>query len=160
MFFGADPPQTFSDWPAMRLNPTLSEMFGHYSPIPPSENARDGVGDNTGEDFHHDIFSYINAILEEPFDIDMDAYNYFFDQFDAFDAFDTQPDIPPTPAPPDFLKKCTMVVLISPEQCAVCIDTMTGGRRLPCGHIFHDHCLASWFKCGNTCPVCRKLMTE
>lgn len=29
-------------------------------------------------------------------------------------------------------------------------------KKLPCGHIFHFHCLRSWLERQQTCPTCRR----
>ncbi|CAN7074897.1 unnamed protein product [Brassica oleracea var. botrytis] len=42
--------------------------------------------------------------------------------------------------------------------CAVCKDAMvTGeiGKKLPCGHCYHDSCILPWLETRNSCPVCR-----
>ncbi|WZZ29153.1 hypothetical protein YC2023_012554 [Brassica napus] len=42
--------------------------------------------------------------------------------------------------------------------CAVCKDAMvTGeiGKKLPCGHCYHDNCILPWLETRNSCPVCR-----
>lgn len=31
-------------------------------------------------------------------------------------------------------------------------------HRLPCGHVFHFHCLRSWIERSNTCPTCRAVI--
>lgn len=41
-------------------------------------------------------------------------------------------------------------------DCAICIDSITQGLKLPCGHYFHEACLAPWLKLHNSCPVCRQ----
>ena len=45
------------------------------------------------------------------------------------------------------------------EECAICMEGIGVGRRLPCGHIFHLRCLLAWIKeCDGskcTCPLCR-----
>ena len=32
------------------------------------------------------------------------------------------------------------------ETCIVCREDMTEGKKLPCGHILHLHCLRSWLE--------------
>ncbi|KAL2311947.1 CTD-binding SR-like protein rA9 [Schizosaccharomyces pombe] len=36
-------------------------------------------------------------------------------------------------------------------------STLDGLRiaKIPCGHYFHNHCLESWCRVANTCPLCR-----
>ncbi|KFM28713.1 E3 ubiquitin-protein ligase synoviolin [Auxenochlorella protothecoides] len=44
------------------------------------------------------------------------------------------------------------------HTCIICREEMVvGGRtkRLPCGHVFHLHCLRSWLERQQTCPICR-----
>jgi Ring finger domain len=43
-------------------------------------------------------------------------------------------------------------------QCGICCDRLIDGValiRLPCGHIFHNNCAASWLSRSCTCPECR-----
>ncbi|KAH0943682.1 LOW QUALITY PROTEIN: hypothetical protein HID58_003319 [Brassica napus] len=42
--------------------------------------------------------------------------------------------------------------------CVVChVDGLTGeiGKKLPCGHCYHDNCILPWLETRNSCPVCR-----
>ncbi|CAG5993343.1 unnamed protein product [Menidia menidia] len=44
-------------------------------------------------------------------------------------------------------------------ECVVCLEDFAGGELLmglPCGHAFHQHCVAVWLAAGrHCCPVCR-----
>ena len=42
--------------------------------------------------------------------------------------------------------------------CAICVDTirlMSLGMFMPCGHVYHPHCLKTWLAKRNICPLCR-----
>lgn len=42
--------------------------------------------------------------------------------------------------------------------CAVCKDDMLKGvigKKLPCGHCYHENCILPWLEKRNPCPVCR-----
>ena len=41
------------------------------------------------------------------------------------------------------------------RTCIVCRDEMESGKKLPCGHIFHLHCIRSWIEQSQSCPTCR-----
>jgi len=43
-------------------------------------------------------------------------------------------------------------------HCTVCIEDFVLGEealRLPCGHLFHEHCIKTWLQKHSQCPVCR-----
>ncbi|KAF5195411.1 hypothetical protein FRX31_015002 [Thalictrum thalictroides] len=47
---------------------------------------------------------------------------------------------------------------ITEEVCSICLDSFLNGlevKLLPCSHMFHQHCLAEWYKKRAACPVCR-----
>ncbi|XP_063934607.1 E3 ubiquitin-protein ligase synoviolin-like [Zophobas morio] len=41
------------------------------------------------------------------------------------------------------------------NTCIICREEMTAAKKLPCGHVFHRHCLRSWLERQQTCPTCR-----
>ena len=44
------------------------------------------------------------------------------------------------------------------ESCVICHDQLQKGQRytaLPCGHAYHESCLASWLQRQASCPSCR-----
>ncbi|XP_069543588.1 E3 ubiquitin-protein ligase RNF103 isoform X1 [Brachyistius frenatus] len=45
------------------------------------------------------------------------------------------------------------------SECVVCLENLAGGEllmALPCGHAFHQPCIAMWLAAGrHCCPVCR-----
>ncbi|KAG6555298.1 hypothetical protein Mapa_003341 [Marchantia paleacea] len=45
--------------------------------------------------------------------------------------------------------------LIRDATCIVCREDMVEAKKLPCGHLFHVHCLRQWLERQNTCPTCR-----
>lgn len=36
---------------------------------------------------------------------------------------------------------------------------MKSARKLPCSHIFHEHCLRRWLEQDSSCAICRKTLT-
>lgn len=44
-------------------------------------------------------------------------------------------------------------------RCAVCMAGFriggAGGTQVPCGHVFHLHCIAQWVSVNSSCPLCR-----
>lgn len=43
-------------------------------------------------------------------------------------------------------------------QCAICLDTILVGNRMPCSHIYHGHCICRWLRKSSLCPLCRFAM--
>ena len=44
------------------------------------------------------------------------------------------------------------------KNCCICIDDHVIGStvvKLPCGHLFHEACIAEWLRKSCMCPVCR-----
>ncbi|BCR99786.1 uncharacterized protein AKAW2_50128A [Aspergillus luchuensis] len=49
-------------------------------------------------------------------------------------------------------------VVISMDNCAICIDIMAPGQMEvlgECGHRFHESCICEWLMQRNACPLCR-----
>ncbi|KAK3283990.1 hypothetical protein CYMTET_8333 [Cymbomonas tetramitiformis] len=49
-------------------------------------------------------------------------------------------------------------IVRSDAICIICREEMTSAKKLPCGHLFHTHCLRSWLERqqqASTCPTCR-----
>lgn len=52
------------------------------------------------------------------------------------------------------------------EPCSICLENLSGSNtrgfptRMPCSHVFHDRCLLEWFRRKNTCPMCRRVVSE
>ncbi|WP_422450081.1 MULTISPECIES: RING finger domain-containing protein [unclassified Endozoicomonas] len=47
------------------------------------------------------------------------------------------------------------------KQCSVCLDDITGSRRVSvniCNHYYHTSCIKKWLKTSKnpTCPLCRR----
>ncbi|OBZ85157.1 E3 ubiquitin-protein ligase HRD1 [Choanephora cucurbitarum] len=45
---------------------------------------------------------------------------------------------------------------LNPEVAAHREQNLDQPKKLPCGHIFHFHCLRSWLERQQTCPTCRR----
>eukprot|EP00736_Rhodelphis_marinus_P008606 Rmarinus@m.4160 len=43
---------------------------------------------------------------------------------------------------------------VEDRTCIVCREDMAEAKVLPCQHMFHAHCLCSWFEHRQTCPTC------
>nr|CAD2149809.1 unnamed protein product [Meloidogyne enterolobii] len=49
--------------------------------------------------------------------------------------------------------------LLKNSQCLICWQHMKNARKLPCSHIFHEHCLRRWLEQDSSCAVCRKSLS-
>ncbi len=46
-------------------------------------------------------------------------------------------------------------------QCVICLSRINYGKRnvrLPCEHIYHHICLATWMLVRFNCPLCREMI--
>ena len=53
--------------------------------------------------------------------------------------------------------------LQSNEKCVICLnDTteQTGIVKTSCGHFYHFKCATNWLVKNDSCPICRKILTE
>ncbi|GJJ71668.1 E3 ubiquitin-protein ligase synoviolin [Entomortierella parvispora] len=48
----------------------------------------------------------------------------------------------------------------APAPRAASGNTTNVPKKLPCGHIFHFHCLKSWLERQQSCPTCRRLVLD
>jgi len=50
-----------------------------------------------------------------------------------------------------------LTVINHSENCSVCLDTLSNKIcKIPCGHMFHKHCLIDWIRYDNNlCPNCQ-----
>jgi hypothetical protein len=49
------------------------------------------------------------------------------------------------------------------QECPICYDAITsdtGSTRLSCSHSFHLKCIANWIIKSETCPCCRKEVSD
>ncbi|KAF8629198.1 hypothetical protein AX17_005783 [Amanita inopinata Kibby_2008] len=52
------------------------------------------------------------------------------------------------------------MVAHEPGQAAVREGPNITPKKLPCGHVFHFHCLRSWLERQQSCPTCRRTVLE
>ena len=59
---------------------------------------------------------------------------------------------------------CRWCPLSMRVQCCICSDLFVNNgtdiAATPCGHVFHEHCLARWLISSSTCPSCRKIVIQ
>jgi hypothetical protein len=49
------------------------------------------------------------------------------------------------------------------DECSICLDDFESGtslQMLPCGHLFHPHCIREWLSGHNFCPLCKRVLTS
>ena len=64
-----------------------------------------------------------------------------------------------------FLRESTQAykLFTGKVECSICMDDVEIGTEvtiLPCDHWFHDDCIRHWLKEHDTCPHCRKPISE
>ena len=40
------------------------------------------------------------------------------------------------------------------SKCVICLDTLSEGFHLPCGHAYHEECILYWIRIHPFCPTC------
>jgi hypothetical protein len=79
-----------------------------------------------------------------------------------FEQAQTAYDDRGSPADPQVLAQLPRFSVASDQsldECTVCMGAPEAGDacvKLPCGHVFHDECLAPWMRAHDTCPTCRR----
>lgn len=58
--------------------------------------------------------------------------------------------------PPECVGRRGLHIAASAMECSICMEpTEEADFRLPCGHVFHARCAASWLWTSRSCPNCR-----
>ncbi|KAE7998669.1 hypothetical protein FH972_003188 [Carpinus fangiana] len=86
--------------------------------------------------------------------------NYPIDMlFDLDQALTLPEDISGRPiAAPKSVVMNMPTVAATDHVCSVCVESFRsgeGGKQVPCGHVYHAACIASWLSHNNSCPLCR-----
>lgn len=53
--------------------------------------------------------------------------------------------------------------MLASAVCTICTDNYDAEKAvaaMPCGHVFHDECLAKWLSNARNCPSCRKTLKK
>lgn len=69
---------------------------------------------------------------------------------------------PTTPTQIQLLEKHVIQLERSENVCRFCLEKFgeLDVFKLQCGHLFHSKCILPWFNLANTCPLCRKLISD
>jgi hypothetical protein len=46
------------------------------------------------------------------------------------------------------------------EQCSICLLEIAEPIKIDCPHQFHLHCIKTWVKLNNVCPLCKTTVTK
>ncbi|PRQ46695.1 putative transcription factor C2H2 family [Rosa chinensis] len=61
------------------------------------------------------------------------------------------------------------VATVEGAICSVCVEGFQAeeegaigdrGKRVPCGHVYHETCIAKWLSHSNSCPLCRSTIFD
>ena len=74
------------------------------------------------------------------------------------------------PTDPKFIKNLPIVNIVvndhnKKKECAICKDKFSETLdhsilKLPCKHLYHQHCIVLWLQRKNTCPECRMIFPK
>jgi len=70
------------------------------------------------------------------------------------------------PASQEDIEQLPSVAITSEHKgfhCSICVDDFREEEnvlKLPCDHLFHKKCIVPWSELHNSCPVCRRLISE
>ena len=139
-------------------------LFGAFNP-PPGGRAR-------GPNAHPDLGTFLAGLIGAPNGRAGDAVftQEAFDQVMSQLMEQNQGSTAPPPASEEAInalpkKKVTadMMGNDGKVECSICMDDVEVGTEvttLPCDHWFHDDCISHWLKEHDTCPHCRKPISE
>nr|XP_011470599.1 PREDICTED: ERAD-associated E3 ubiquitin-protein ligase HRD1-like [Fragaria vesca subsp. vesca] len=63
-------------------------------------------------------------------------------------------------------KMPTATAITDDDVCSICLEGLQGGtttstpKQPPCGHVYHQNCLAKWLSRSDSCPLCRCSATQ
>jgi len=70
------------------------------------------------------------------------------------------------PASREDIEQLPTVAITSEHKgfhCSICVEDFREEEnvlKLPCDHLFHKKCIVPWSELHNSCPVCRRLISE
>ena len=56
--------------------------------------------------------------------------------------------------------KCHFHSLYETDSCPICLEPLQEGKRLICGHTFHEKCIYTWLEKKMECAICRRPISD
>ncbi|KAL3623699.1 hypothetical protein CASFOL_032515 [Castilleja foliolosa] len=70
-----------------------------------------------------------------------------------------EPDTQSAVAARHMVDEMPTVVMVGGRDCSVCLEGFGvggAGKKVPCGHVFHENCILHWLSVHDSCPLCRR----